>query len=52
MIYINDMKGGAKMVETIVAMFNQFVENVMAPGFDFYDIIATIITILGLGIIL
>lgn len=39
------------MVENIVAMFTQFVENVMAPGFDFYDIIAGIITILGLGII-
>lgn len=39
------------MVENIVAMFTQFVENVMAPGFDFYDIIAAVITMLGLGII-
>ena len=40
------------MVESIVAMFTQFVENIMAPGFDFYDIIAAVITMLGLGIIL
>lgn len=39
-------------VEQIVGMFNQFVEAVMAPGFDFYDIIAAVITMLGLGIIL
>ncbi len=39
------------MVDSIVAMFTQFVENIMAPGFDFYDIIAAIITMLGLGII-
>lgn len=39
------------MVESIVAFFTQFVENVMAPGFDFYDIIAAIVTMLGLGII-
>lgn len=40
------------MVDSIVAMFTQFVENIMASGFDFYDIIAAIITMLGLGIIL
>lgn len=40
------------MVENIVAMFTQFVENVMAPGFDIYDIIAGVIAMLGLGIIL
>lgn len=36
----------------IVDFFNQFVENVMAPGFDFYDIIAGIIAFLGISIIL
>lgn len=40
-----------KMVENIVALFNQFVEAVMAPGFDFADVIAVIATILGLSII-
>ena len=39
------------MVDTIVEMFTQFVENIMAPGFDIYDIIAAVITMLGLGII-
>ena len=39
------------MVENIAAMFTQFVENIMAPGFDFYDIIAAIITMLGLSIV-
>lgn len=38
-------------MQMIVDLFNQFVENVMAPGFDFYDIIAGIITVLGLSII-
>ena len=46
------MKGDEKMVENITAMFTQFVENIMAPGFDFYDIIAAIITAIGLNIIL
>lgn len=39
------------MIESIVSMFTQFVENVMAPGFDFFDIIAAVITMLGLSII-
>lgn len=40
------------MVENIVAMFTQFVENIMAPGFDFYDIIAAVLAFIGLGVIL
>lgn len=40
------------MIENIVALFNQFVEAVVAPGFGFADIIAVIATVLGLGIIL
>lgn len=40
------------MIENIVAMFTQFVENITAPGFDFYDIIAAVLTMLGLSIIL
>lgn len=39
------------MVESIVAVFTQFIENIMAPGFDAYDIVASIITMLGLGLI-
>ena len=39
------------MIENITAMFTQFIENIMAPGFDIYDIIATILTAIGLKII-
>jgi hypothetical protein len=46
------MKGEAQMVETITSMFTQFIEKIMAPEFNFYDIIAAIITAIGLDIIL
>lgn len=45
------MKGDKKMIENITAKFTQFVENIMAPEFNFYDIIAAIITAIGLKII-
>ena len=47
----NIMKGDKKMIENITAKFTQFVENIMAPEFNFYDIIAAIITAIGLKII-
>lgn len=40
------------MIEIIVEMFTQFFENITAPGFDFYDIIAVVLKMLGLSIIL
>lgn len=40
------------MIENITAMFTQFIEKIMAPEFDIYDIIAAIITAIGLDIIL
>ena len=48
---LKTMKGKTKMIETITAIFTQFIEKIMAPGFDFYDIIAAIITAIGLDII-
>lgn len=36
----------------IVELFNEFVANIQNGKFDFYDIIAAIITLLGLDIIL
>ena len=45
------MKGDKKMIENITAMFTQFVENIMASEFNFYDIFTTIITARGLKII-
>jgi hypothetical protein len=39
------------MVETITAKFKQFIEKIIDPEFNFYDIIAAIITAIGLDII-
>ena len=39
------------MIENITAKFTQFVENIMVPEFNFYDIIAAIITAIGLKFI-
>lgn len=40
-----------QLVDTITNTFSQFVDNIVAPGFDIYDVVAAVITALGLKMI-